>query len=136
MDMASHNGDPPFTPRIFDANEWTEVYQNLTEDIADVFDLMSPDKLPPPAASKVASPSRNRPKYVGQPHATPQLLRHRLEISVRKPDQAHFSIVDIPGLVRSKSSFLPQLRILPQLISNFDHQTCLHGVFSYLRWSA
>jgi hypothetical protein len=105
MDMSSHNGDPPFTPITFDDDKWTKVYQRLTEDIADVFDLMSPDQLPLPAASKIATPSRNRPKYAGQLHATPQLLRHRLQISVRKPDQAHFSIVDIPGLVRSKSSF-------------------------------
>jgi hypothetical protein len=107
MDMSTHNGDPPFQPKIFYSNEWIDVYQKLKQDIAEVFDLMSPDNLPPSTVSRTSAPSTNLAgNAVRSTPPPPQLLRHRLQISVRKPDQAHFSLVDIPGLVSSKSSLI------------------------------
>jgi GTPase SAR1 family protein len=95
----------PFTPKTFDSDEWAGVYQNLKQDIADAFDMMSPDNLFPSGASRRDMHSRHGIRSGGlRSTPIPQLLKHRLEISVRKPDQAHFSIVDIPGLVSSKSS--------------------------------
>lgn len=106
MDKSTHNGEPPFIPKIFDSNEWIDVYQRLKEDIADAFDSMSPDKLSSTGhRTTVSSLSRVGSQFEGVP-LIPQLLRHRLHISVRKPDQAHFSIVDIPGLVSSKPSLI------------------------------
>lgn len=106
MDTASHNGDLPFEPKIYDSNEWIDVYQHLKEDIAEAFDSMSLDNLPPSGVSRTSAPSINRSRNdVPRASHIPQLLRHRLQISVRKPDQAHFSIVDIPGLVSGKFFF-------------------------------
>lgn len=83
----------PFPPRSFESDEWVEVYQNLREDIKDAFERLSP--INNEAEQGVRSTgSRALPK--------PQLLKYRLHITVHKPNQAHFSIVDIPGLVSSK----------------------------------
>jgi hypothetical protein len=105
---------PPFLPKTFDSHDWAEVYQNLKGDIADAFDKMTPENLLPLGASGTGLQSGASNRSAGpRSNPIPQLLKHRLEITVRKPDQAHFSIVDIPGLVSSKSSgrFWPYLYI-------------------------
>lgn len=82
MDNKTSSADPPFEPKTFDHTEWIEVYQKLKEDIADAFDAMSLEKLPPTRTpgSKTGAPLN-------------RLLRHRLQITVRKPDQVRISEV-------------------------------------------
>lgn len=95
----------PFLPKSFESDEWVEVYQNLREDIDDAFDKMSPAHLLPPGTGipHTGPQVRQGNSTAGLRQVPlPQLLRHRLQITVRKPNQAHFSIVDIPGLVSSK----------------------------------
>ena len=48
------SGDLPFEPKSYDSNEWKNVYQNLKEDIAAAFDMMSPQNLPAAGGSKVS----------------------------------------------------------------------------------
>lgn len=91
----------PFPPKSFESEEWVEVYQNLREDIDDAFDKMSPTQLPPPS-SNGAKANLGSSSKTSRQSPMPQLLRHRLLITVRKSNQAHFSIVDVPGLVSSK----------------------------------
>jgi GTPase SAR1 family protein len=103
MDGPSTSQAPPFPPKSFESDEWVEVYQNLREDIDDAFDKMSPIHLLPPGISKKGVQAKHGISSTGlRPPPIPQLLKHRLQITVRKPNQAHFSIVDIPGLVSSK----------------------------------
>lgn len=97
----------PFPPKTFESDEWVEVYQNLREDINDAFDKMSPVHLPTPVAWKYVFTGTGSLSSV-RPPLLPQLLKHRLQITVRKQNQAHFSIVDIPGLVSSKPPLKPQ----------------------------
>ena len=105
MDSPGIGQGAPFKPKTFDSHEWAEVYQNLKRDIADAFDMMSPENLLPLGAPRTDLQSMPSNRSAGpRSNPIPQLLKHRLEISVRKPDQAHFSIVDIPGLVSSKYS--------------------------------
>jgi hypothetical protein len=93
----------PFPPKSFESDEWVEVYQRLREDIDDAFDKMSPIHLLPAGISKKGVQAKHGISSTGlRPPPIPQLLKHRLQITVRKPNQAHFSIVDIPGLVSSK----------------------------------
>jgi hypothetical protein len=101
MDGPSIPQAAPFPPKSFESDEWVEVYQNLREDIDDAFDKMGPMHLLPPGNLMQA---RQGISSTGlRPPPMPQLLKHRLQITVRKLNQAHFSIVDIPGLVSSKS---------------------------------
>ena len=89
---------------MFNSVEWSEVYQKLKGDIADTFYQMSPENLSPIGdAGRALSTPGNQWARVGSNHPD-KLLKHTLVISVRKPDQAHFSIVDIPGLISSKFS--------------------------------
>jgi hypothetical protein len=90
----------PFAPKSFESDEWVEVYRKLKEDIDEAFDKMSPTNLLSPGSSKAVQTKYGISSASDKP---PQLLKHRLQITVRKPNQAHFSIVDIPGLVSSKS---------------------------------
>ena len=109
MDGAGALQAAPFPPKIFESDKWVEVYKNLREDIDDAFDKMSPVHLVPPEVSKQGVQAKNGFGSTG-PRAAPipQLLKHRLQITVRQLNQAHFSIVDIPGLVSSK----PLLKLL------------------------
>jgi GTPase SAR1 family protein len=91
----------PFAPKSFESDEWVEVYRKLKEDIDEAFDEMSPTNLLPSGSSKKAVQTKYGASSASD--RPPQLLKHRLQITVRKPNQAHFSIVDIPGLVSSKS---------------------------------
>jgi hypothetical protein len=96
------------------------VYQKLREDIDDAFDKMGPIHPLPFGNSKkgkqVISSTGMRPD------AMPQLLKHKLEITVRKLNQAHFSIVDIPGFVSSK---FVSSNLLRQVNFTFDgHLAC------------
>jgi hypothetical protein len=91
----------PFAPKSFESDGWVEVYRKLKEDIDEAFDEMSPTNLLPPGISKKAIQTKYEASSASD--RPPQLLKHRLQITVRKPNQAHFSIVDIPGLVSSKS---------------------------------
>jgi GTPase SAR1 family protein len=105
MDSPGIGQGAPFPPKTFDSHDWAEVYQNLKEDIADAFAKMSPENIIPLGVPRTdLQPRPSNRSTVPRSNPVPQLLKHRLEISVRKPDQAHFSIVDIPGLVSSKSS--------------------------------
>jgi hypothetical protein len=100
----------PFPPKSFESEEWVEVYQNLREDIDDAFDKMSPTQLPPSGISSNGTQANiGSGSKASRQAPRPQLLRHRLQITVRKPNQAHFSIVDVPGLVSSKLLFLSLL---------------------------
>jgi len=104
MDGPSTSQAAPFPPKGFESDEWVEVYQKLREDIDDAFDKMSPIHLLPPGISRKGAQAKHGISSTGlRPPPIPQLLKHRLQITVRKPNQAHFSIVDIPGLVSSKS---------------------------------
>lgn len=104
MDGPSTSQAEPFPPKSFDSDEWVEVYQNLRVDIDDAFDKMSPTHLLPPGNSKKGAQAKHGISSTAlRAPPIPQLLKHRLQITVRKPNQAHFSIVDIPGLVSSKS---------------------------------
>jgi hypothetical protein len=106
--MASHVGEVPFKPMSVDDNDWAKVYQSLKQDIADVFHLMSPENTPSAPLPKTGGLSKVRFGLPDQKAARmPQLLRHRLQITVRTPDQAHFTIVDIPGLVSSTYFAIP-----------------------------
>jgi hypothetical protein len=100
-DGTSISQDAPFPPKTFDSDKWAEVYQNLKLDIAGAFDIMSQENQLRSVVPKTDMQTQNGIRSAG-PRFIPQLLRYRLEISVRKPDQAHFSIVDIPGFVNSK----------------------------------
>jgi hypothetical protein len=91
----------PFAPKSFESDGWVEVYRKLKEDIDEAFNEMSPTNLLPPGVSKKAVQTKHGTSSASD--RPPQLLKHRLQITVRKPNQAHFSIVDIPGLVSSKS---------------------------------
>jgi hypothetical protein len=104
IDGPSTSQAAPFPPKSFESDEWVEVYQKLREDIDDAFDKMSPIHLLPPGISRKGAQAKHGISSTGlRPPPIPQLLKHRLQITVRKPNQAHFSIVDIPGLVSSKS---------------------------------
>ncbi|KAF4637351.1 hypothetical protein G7Y89_g707 [Cudoniella acicularis] len=92
MEGPSTSQVAPFPPKSLESEEWVEVYQNLREDINDAFDKMSPTNLLSPGSSK-------------------ELLKHRLQITVRKRNQAHFSIVDIPGLISSGATVDIQLSV-------------------------
>jgi GTPase SAR1 family protein len=108
MDGSSPSQVAPFPPKSFESDDWVEVFQHLREDIDDAFNKMSPDHLLPPGISKKEVHPRHGISSMGpRPLPIPQLLKHRLQITVRKPNQAHFSIVDIPGLISSKP--LPEL---------------------------
>jgi len=103
MDSSSTSQAAPFSPKSFESDDWVEVFQHLREDIDDAFNKMSPDHLLPPGISKKEVHPRHGISSMGpRPLPIPQLLKHRLQITVRKPNQAHFSIVDIPGLISSK----------------------------------
>jgi hypothetical protein len=103
MDGPSASQAAPFSPKSFESDEWVEVYQKLREDIDDTFDKMSPIHLLPPGISQTGLQAKHGISSAGlKPTPIPQLLKHRLQITVRKPNQAHFSIVDIPGLISSK----------------------------------
>ncbi|KAH8662949.1 P-loop containing nucleoside triphosphate hydrolase protein [Tricladium varicosporioides] len=102
MDSPSTFQVEPFSSKSFESDKWVEVYQQLREDIDDAFDKMSPTHLPPPGISNNAAQAKQRIGSTDlRSHPVPKLLKHRLQITVRKPNQAHFSIVDIPGLVSS-----------------------------------
>jgi hypothetical protein len=100
LEGPSTSQEPPFESKAYENEEWVQVYQQLKLDIADAFDKMSPTNLLSPEATQQEKSSRGM-----RARAKPQLLRHRLQITVRKPNQAHFSIVDIPGFVSSKYLF-------------------------------
>jgi len=103
MDGSSPPQAAPFPPKSFESDDWVEVFQHLREDIDDAFNKMSPDHLLPPGISKKEVHPRHGISSMGpRPLPIPQLLKHRLQITVCKPNQAHFSIVDIPGLISSK----------------------------------
>jgi GTPase SAR1 family protein len=103
MDPASSIQAAPFLPKTYESDDWVEVYQHLREDIDDAFDKMSPAYLLPPGVSHIGMQTRQGSGTAGARQLPlPQLLKHRLQITVRKPNQAHFSIVDVPGLVSSK----------------------------------
>ncbi|KAN0098347.1 P-loop containing nucleoside triphosphate hydrolase protein [Hyaloscypha variabilis] len=99
MDGTGTSQAAPFPPKSFESDDWVEVYQNLREDIDDAFDKMGPIHLLPPGNSKKGKQGISSTSM--RPPPMPQLLKHRLQITVRKLNQAHFSIVDIPGLVSS-----------------------------------
>jgi hypothetical protein len=109
MDNPSTSQVPPFPPKSFESDEWVDVYRNLRGDIDDAFEKMSPIYLLPPGVSKRVQAKHASSSTDGTPDPIPQLLKHRLQITVRKPNQAHFSIVDIPGLVSRKP--LSQLQL-------------------------
>ena len=110
MDGPSTSDAAPFPPKNFESDEWVEVYQNLREDIDDAFDKMSQIHLLAPGNSKEGVEAmRGTSSTSIRPPPTPQLLKHRLQITVRKTNQAHFSIIDIPGLVSSKYTLEIQL---------------------------
>jgi GTPase SAR1 family protein len=114
MDGSSPSQVAPFPPKSFESDEWVEVYQHLREDIDDAFNKMSPNNLLPPGISQNGVHPRHGISTTGlRPLPIPQLLKHRLQITVRKPNQAHFSIVDIPGLVSSKP--LLELPLFPYI---------------------
>jgi hypothetical protein len=105
MDDSSASQAAPFPPKSFESNTWVGVYEKLREDIKDAFEKMGPDHMLPPADSRPRVQTKqgtNSTKSRLPP--VPQLLKHRLQITVRKPNQAHFSVVDIPGLISSKLS--------------------------------
>ena len=120
MDDPGTSQAAPFPPKSFESDDWVEVYQNLREDIDDAFDRMGPIHLLPPGNSKKGKQGISSTSM--RPPPMPQLLKHRLQITVRKLNQAHFSIVDIPGLVSSKSV---SSNILRQVNFTFDgHLAC------------
>jgi len=101
----------PFLPKSYESDDWVDVYQHLREDIDDAFERMGPAHLLPPGTGvpHTGLPARQgNTAVVLRQLPVPQLLRHRLQITVRKRNQAHFSIVDIPGLVSSKRLSEPQ----------------------------
>jgi hypothetical protein len=102
MDGSGISQDAPFQPKIFESDQWVDVYQKLREDINDAFDKMKLTNPLPPRASKVVQVKHGISSADQRPALIPQLLKHRLQITVQKPNQAHFSIVDIPGFVSSK----------------------------------
>ncbi|KAH6680847.1 P-loop containing nucleoside triphosphate hydrolase protein [Halenospora varia] len=112
LDGPSTSQAEPFPPKSFDSDEWVEVYQNLRVDIDDAFDKMSPTHLLPPGNSKKGAQAKHGISSTAlRAPPIPQLLKHRLQITVRKPNQAHFSIVDIPGLVSSGATVDIQLSV-------------------------
>lgn len=105
MDNSSHILAAPLEPMIFDDDNWQTVELNLKQDIADVFEAMSVDNLPTTTVSNSnGSFKKNTEQKVTR---MPQLLRHRVQITVRTKDQAFFSIVDIPGLISRMLSIIP-----------------------------
>ncbi|KAH8786955.1 P-loop containing nucleoside triphosphate hydrolase protein [Hyaloscypha finlandica] len=112
MDGSSPSQAAPFLPKSFESDEWVEVFQHLREDIDDAFKKMSPDPLLPSGISKKEVHPRLGISSTGpRPLPIPQLQKHRLQITVRKPNQAHFSIVDIPGLISNGATVDIQLSI-------------------------
>jgi hypothetical protein len=103
MDSPNTPQAAPFPPKSFESDDWVDVYQNLREDINDAFDKMGPMHLLAPRNPNLGVQVRQGVSSTGlRAPSIPQLLKHRLQITVRKLNQAHFSIVDIPGLVSSK----------------------------------
>ena len=91
---------PQFAPKTFEADDWIEVYQKLRDEIAESYDEMNLVHLLPhgvPEKGKEWNSSTGP-----RPPPVPQLSRHRMQITVRTRNQAHFSIVDIPGFISSK----------------------------------
>jgi hypothetical protein len=104
MDGASGTHAAPFLPKSYKSDKWVKVYQHLRENIDDAFNKIGPAYLHPPGIPQVGMQARQGSSTAGPRQLPiPQLLKHCLQITVRKPNQAHFSIVDIPGLVSSKS---------------------------------
>ncbi|TVY62905.1 Dynamin-1-like protein, partial [Lachnellula suecica] len=104
--------EAPFPPKVYESGEWVDVFQKLRGDIDDAFGEMSPEHLPAPGKPKRGDQANQRVGSTSSRQTPiPQLLRHRLQITVRKPDQAHFSIVDVPGLVSSGAAVDIQLSV-------------------------
>ena len=77
-----------FTPREYSGETWADVSQHLREDLEEIFDELHTDSAIKRLGSKVGQLSHLREEV--------------MKVNVYKHDQAHFSVVDIPGLVSGK----------------------------------
>ena len=81
-------------PKTYTNGSWSDVYRHLKEDLIEAFAVM---KMKQKVHQRSAAAS-------GRKNSKPARLQEDImTVEVSKPDQAHFSIVDIPGLVNSKS---------------------------------
>lgn len=76
-------------PRKYSNESWQNVSQHLKEDLEDVFAKQH--------AQNKASGGHGEKAGLGR------LQEQVMKVNVYKHDQAHFSVVDIPGLISGKS---------------------------------
>lgn len=87
---------PDDFPKKFTGEKWSDVYRNLKLDISEAYSAMKRNQ----ASSRNGTTSRADRKIRIAPLA--RLQEDIMTIEVAKADQAHFSVVDIPGLVSSR----------------------------------
>ncbi|KAL9114863.1 MAG: hypothetical protein Q9227_001106 [Pyrenula ochraceoflavens] len=86
---------PKTFPKVYANVSWSDVYRQLKKDIAEAFEEME--------SIKCGTSEGSRPRE-GHGHKDQQrskLKEDIMTIEVSKPNQAHFSVVDIPGLVNN-----------------------------------
>ncbi|KAL9616211.1 MAG: hypothetical protein Q9160_008901 [Pyrenula sp. 1 TL-2023] len=80
-------------PKEYTGEKWSDVYRNLKSDIEEAYSAMKRNQ----TSSRDGAASRADRKRRAAPLA--RLQEDIMTIEVAKADQAHFSVVDIPGLV-------------------------------------
>jgi ABC-type glutathione transport system ATPase component len=97
------------TPREYYGDSWLDVSQHLQEDLKDAFDSVSPKSTDKGDENAVGHSAIQRMRRIRQ---RVQLTEDVMRVDVYKPDQAHFSVVDIPGLVSGNNTLILELWLL------------------------
>ncbi|KAK2748681.1 hypothetical protein FQN57_000262 [Myotisia sp. PD_48] len=93
------NQDTPFTPLEYSGEDWQATSRQLLHDLKTAFESANIGD------SATGFSSENSHRLGSRSYLTDDIMR----VDVYKPDQAHFSVVDIPGLVTGGSGHDKQL---------------------------
>jgi hypothetical protein len=97
------SGTRHFDKKEYTGDEWLDVYRHLKDDILKAHSELSAELVPNDSASTRRLSGGHSPRSrSNRRDKQPQLLDDVLQISVLMPEEAHFSVIDIPGLVHSK----------------------------------
>jgi hypothetical protein len=83
--MEKKGRSDPSLQREYSADTWSEVSQHLRKDLEEVF-------------AELHAPITNSEEIGGRKRLD-RLREEVMKVNVYKHDQAHFSVIDIPGLV-------------------------------------
>lgn len=88
-----------FKPIEYRNDDWRNVYRQLKDDIRKAFERMRPTKSAGDDTGRKRNTFKENKRATANPQ--PQFREDIMTVEVVKPDQAHFSIVDVPGLASS-----------------------------------